>query len=102
MDRSLSGRGRARVRQAFSDLIGWLNDVEAIRHAARITAREARAVGVNWIYAPVADVDLEPDNPIIGTRAFGGDVAKVARDVAVWIEACQAEGVLACAKHFQI
>lgn len=80
--------------------IGWLNDVEAIRRAARITAREARAVGVNWIYAPVADVDLEPDNPIIGTRAFGGDVARVARDVAAWIEACQAEGVLACAKHF--
>ena len=80
--------------------IGWLDDVEAVRRAARITAREARAVGVNWIYAPVADVDLEPDNPIIGTRAFGGDVAKVARDVTAWIEACQAEGVLACAKHF--
>ncbi|MEX0908473.1 MAG: glycoside hydrolase family 3 N-terminal domain-containing protein, partial [Gemmatimonadaceae bacterium] len=80
--------------------IGWLDDVDAVRRAARITAREARAVGVNWIYAPVADVDLEPDNPIIGTRAFGGDVARVARDVAAWIEACQAEGVLACAKHF--
>lgn len=80
--------------------IGSLDDLEAIRRAASITAREARAVGVNWIYAPVADVDLEPDNPIIGTRAFGGDVAQVARDVAVWIEACQAEGVLACAKHF--
>lgn len=80
--------------------IGWLDDVDAIRRAARITAREARALGVNWIYAPVADVDLEPDNPIIGTRAFGSDVAKVAGDVAAWIEACQAEGVLACAKHF--
>ncbi len=80
--------------------IGSLDDMDAVRRAARITAREARAVGVNWIYAPVADVDLEPDNPIIGTRAFGGDVARVARDVAAWIEACQAEGVLACAKHF--
>ncbi|MGI9140765.1 MAG: glycoside hydrolase family 3 protein [Gemmatimonadaceae bacterium] len=80
--------------------IGFLNDVDAIRRAARISAREARAVGVNWIYAPVADVDLEPDNPIIGTRAFGGDVARVGRDVAAWIEACQSEGVLACAKHF--
>lgn len=80
--------------------IGWLDDVDVVRRAARITAREARAVGVNWIYAPVADVDLEPDNPIIGTRAFGDDVARVARDVAAWIEACQAENVLACAKHF--
>lgn len=80
--------------------IGFLDDVEAVRRAATISAREARAVGVNWIYAPVADVDMEPDNPIIGTRAFGGDVAKVARNVAAWIEACQSEGVLACAKHF--
>lgn len=80
--------------------IGYLDDVDAIRRAATISAREARAVGVNWIYAPVADVDLEPDNPIIGTRAFGGDVRRVARDAAVWIEACQSEGVLACAKHF--
>lgn len=80
--------------------IGSLDDVDAIRRAAAISAREARALGVNWIYAPVADVDLEPDNPIIGTRAFGGDVRRVARDVAAWIEACQKEGVLACAKHF--
>ncbi|MGI8619956.1 MAG: glycoside hydrolase family 3 protein [Gemmatimonadaceae bacterium] len=80
--------------------IGHLDDLEAVRRAAVISAREARAVGVNWIYAPVADVDLEPDNPIIGTRAFGADVGKVARDVAAWIEACQGEGVLACAKHF--
>ena len=80
--------------------IGYLDDVEAVRRAARISAREARAVGVNWIYAPVADVDLEPDNPIIGTRAFGSDVARVARDAAAWIDACQQEGVLACAKHF--
>lgn len=80
--------------------IGFLDDVEAVRRAATISAREARAVGVNWIYAPVADVDLEPDNPIIGTRSFGGDVAQVSRNVAAWIEACQSEGVLACAKHF--
>lgn len=80
--------------------IGYLDDLDAVRRAATISAREARAVGVNWIYAPVADVDLEPDNPIIGTRAFGSDVAKVARNVVAWIEACQSEGVLACAKHF--
>lgn len=80
--------------------IGFLDDVETVRRAATISAREARAVGVNWIYAPVADVDLEPDNPIIGTRSFGGDVAQVSRNVAAWIEACQSEGVLACAKHF--
>lgn len=80
--------------------IGFLDDPDAVRRSARITALEARALGVNWIYSPVADVDLEPENPIIGTRAFGGDVTKVTRDVVAWIEACQSEGVLACAKHF--
>ena len=79
---------------------GWLDDIESVYRAARLTAREARTIGVNWDYAPVCDVDLEPKNPIVGTRAFGTDVAKVAKFSAAWIEACQREGVLACAKHF--
>ena len=48
-----------------------LADLDATRRAGELTAREARALGVNWVYAPVCDVDLEPRNPIIGTRAFG-------------------------------
>ena len=77
-----------------------LDDIEALRRAARLTAREARTIGVNWNLAPVCDLDLLLDNPIIGTRAMGADARKVAQLVAAWIEACQAEGVLACAKHF--
>ena len=79
---------------------GWLDDLEAVYRAARLTAREARTIGVNWDYAPVCDIDLEPRNPIVGTRSFGGDAGKVAKFAAAWIEACQREGVLACAKHF--
>ncbi len=72
----------------------------AVREAARLTAREARAVGINWIFAPDVDLDIEPANPIIQTRSFGADPARVGALAAAWIESCQAEGVLACAKHF--
>ena len=77
-----------------------LNDIEVIYKAARLSAREARTLGITWNYSPVCDIDVVPENPIIGTRAFGSDPAKVAKLAAAWIEACQREGVLACAKHF--
>lgn len=80
--------------------IAALNDLESLRRAARLTAREARTMGVNWNLAPVADLDLSADNPIIGTRALGSEAPVVASVVAAWVEACQAEGVLGCAKHF--
>ncbi|HSJ64756.1 MAG TPA: glycoside hydrolase family 3 N-terminal domain-containing protein [Gemmatimonadaceae bacterium] len=80
--------------------IASLGDVEAVRKVARLTAREARTLGVNWDYAPVCDLDLVPENPIVGTRAFGADARAVAQCVTEWITACQSEGVLACAKHF--
>jgi beta-glucosidase-like glycosyl hydrolase len=80
--------------------LGALDDLAATRQAAGLTAREARALGVNWVLAPVADLDIEPDNPIIGTRSFGADPVRVAAHVSAWIEGCQAEGALSCAKHF--
>jgi beta-glucosidase len=73
---------------------------DAAERAARLTAREALALGVNWILAPVCDLDVEPDNPIIGTRSFGSSPAVVSELVARWIDACQATGAMACAKHF--
>jgi beta-glucosidase-like glycosyl hydrolase len=80
--------------------IASLEDVQAIRRSATISAIEARSLGINWIYAPDCDIDVEPDNPIIGTRSFGSDPERVGEYAAAWIDACQAEGVLACAKHF--
>ncbi|MDQ3389062.1 MAG: hypothetical protein M3483_06100, partial [Gemmatimonadota bacterium] len=77
-----------------------LGDLEITERAAELTAREARALGVNWVYAPVADVDLEPENPIIGTRAWGTDPETVAEQVAAWIRGCARGGALSCAKHF--
>lgn len=80
--------------------LGSLDDLGATRRAGELTAREARALGINWVYAPVADVDLEPRNPIIGTRAFGTEPERVARQVKAWVTGCAAGGALSCAKHF--
>jgi beta-glucosidase-like glycosyl hydrolase len=71
-----------------------------VREAARLTAREARDVGINWVFAPVMDIDAEPANPIVQTRSFGTIPEDVAELGEAWITACQAGGVLACAKHF--
>jgi beta-glucosidase len=80
--------------------LGSLDGTEAAERAGELTAREARALGVNWIYAPVADVDLEPENPIIATRAFGTDPDRVAELVGAWVRGCARGGALSCAKHF--
>ncbi|HEY9721533.1 MAG TPA: glycoside hydrolase family 3 N-terminal domain-containing protein [Oscillatoriaceae cyanobacterium] len=64
------------------------------------TAREALDFGVNWIFAPVADVTNNPLNPIINIRSFGGEPARVAAMVAAFVRGCQDQGALACAKHF--
>jgi beta-glucosidase-like glycosyl hydrolase len=77
-----------------------LDDAAAVRWVASVTAREARAVGINWVFAPVADLDVLPANPIVQTRAFGSDPQRVATLVRSWVEGCQAAGALACAKHF--
>jgi beta-glucosidase-like glycosyl hydrolase len=77
-----------------------LGDPAVVRWTAAVTAQEARAVGINWVFAPVADLDLLPDNPIVQTRAFGSDPNDVATCVRQWIEGCQEAGALACAKHY--
>ena len=77
-----------------------LEDATVVRWAGAVTAQEARAVGINWVLAPVADLDVLPANPIVQTRAFGADPQRVASYVRSWIEGCQDAGALACAKHY--
>jgi beta-glucosidase-like glycosyl hydrolase len=77
-----------------------LEDAAVVRWAGAVTAQEARAVGINWVFAPVGDLDVLADNPIVQTRAFGDDPNRVASLVRTWIEGCQDAGALACAKHF--
>jgi beta-glucosidase-like glycosyl hydrolase len=72
----------------------------ALLDAARITGQEAAAAGIGWVLAPVADLDAESLNPIVGSRSFGTDPAIVAERVRAWVGTVQEEGVHACAKHF--
>jgi len=74
--------------------------VAAVQRVATITAAELRANGVNWNFAPVADVNNEPLNPIIGNRSFGSDPQRVSTLVAAAVRAYAAAGLLCCAKHF--
>jgi beta-N-acetylhexosaminidase len=71
----------------------------AYRYGAAM-AGEMRAVGINLDFAPVADLNTNRNNPIIGRRSFGDNPAQVAPIVAALIEGMQASGVLATAKHF--
>ena len=80
--------------------LGYLDDLGVTRQAATLTAREALALGVNWVLAPVADLDNEAGNPIVGTRSFGADPTRVAAHVTAWIDGCRDEGALCCVKHF--
>src|SRR5262249_52634835 len=66
----------------------------------RIVAEESRAIGVEWNFFPVADVNSNPDNPIINTRAFGEDPAQVSDLVGAYIRAARQQGMLTTAKHF--
>jgi beta-glucosidase-like glycosyl hydrolase len=92
----------------FTDTTFWpsamavaaTGDPSLAEREGRVVAKEARAVGINQIYAPVADVNVNPDNPVINTRSFGEDPAEVGRYVAAFIRGVQSEHVLATAKHF--
>ncbi|MFK0116920.1 glycoside hydrolase family 3 protein [Streptomyces sp. NPDC090994] len=70
------------------------------RALGRIAGAELRALGIRQDYAPVADVNVDPANPVIGVRSFGSGPAAVARLVAAEVAGYQGSGVAACAKHF--
>ncbi len=74
--------------------------VAAAYTTGRITALEARAVGVQWIFAPVADVNSNADNPIINTRSFGEDPQRVAEFASAFVRGAEENGCLATVKHF--
>ena len=66
----------------------------------RCTGRQARLLGLNWVLGPVCDVNNNPANPVINVRAWGETPESAGALAAAFIQGCQAEGVLACAKHF--
>ena len=75
-------------------------DPRAAYRQGLVTAREMRAIGVNWLLAPVADINNNPDNPVISVRSFGEDPRRVAEFVAEFVRGVRAGGALSTAKHF--
>lgn len=83
-----------------ASVIGSTRDISLARRAAEVTGTELRALGVNLDFAPVADVNLNPRNPVIGPRAYGSDPKKVAPMVAAAVQGFHDAGIGATAKHF--
>lgn len=71
-----------------------------VREFARLTGLAAREHGIHITFAPVADVNINPRNPIIATRAFGNDPRRVAELVTAYVEGCHEARILATAKHY--
>jgi beta-N-acetylhexosaminidase len=96
------------VGMRFTDALWWppamavaaTGDLGLAEAQARATAREALALGIPHIFAPVADVNVDPDNPVINARSFGDDPREVAHFVAAAVRGIQSEGAIATAKHF--
>jgi beta-N-acetylhexosaminidase len=79
---------------------GAAGDEQLAFEAGRITAVEGRALGVHVNFAPVADVNNNPRNPVINVRSFGEDPARVGALTAAWVRGLQQGGMLATLKHF--
>ncbi|HHH30687.1 MAG TPA: beta-N-acetylhexosaminidase [Polyangiaceae bacterium] len=95
----------ARLTAPFLDVppmrrLGERDDLGLTREVAVQMARELSAHGFNLDFAPVMDVDSNPDNPIIGDRSFGRDARTVMTHGVAFIQGLQRENVLACAKHY--
>ena len=77
-----------------------VDDVAATTAISRIMAEEAKAIGINWSFTPVIDINAAFRSPIVATRGFGSDVARIERHALAQIAAFQAEGVAATVKHW--
>jgi beta-N-acetylhexosaminidase len=80
--------------------LGSSNDADLTRRVGVQTGAGMRAFGANWCFAPVLDINVNPDNPVIAERSFGDNAERVARLGRAWLEGIQSTGVAACAKHF--
>jgi beta-N-acetylhexosaminidase len=87
-------------RQMAMGAIAGDDAARLVREEARITGLEARAVGVHVNFAPIADVNNNPRNPVINTRSYGEDPARVSALVSAYITGARDGGMIATIKHF--
>ena len=101
LERGLAFRVRRGVVPIpYAMAIGATRSEEAAYFAGLVTGREARAIGIHWAFAPVADVNNNPDNPVINIRSFGEDPALVGRLSSAYVRGARAGAILSTAKHF--
>ena len=81
-------------------VLGRIDDTETTRAVGQAVGRQLAGVGIDLTLAPDADVNSNPDNPVIGVRSFGTDPVAVAAHTVAWTDGVQSAGVAACAKHF--
>jgi beta-N-acetylhexosaminidase len=99
-ERGLSMRLNGATPFPTAMAFGAAADKDLVRKFGSISAREARAIGVQWNWFPVADVNSNPANPIINTRSFGEDPTQVGELVSAYIAGAHSEGLLTTVKHF--
>lgn len=87
-------------RYPYAYTIGAANDPELTEKVAISMAQECRELGIHINFAPVADVNSNPSNPVIGFRSFGEDVSDVSKHVAAFVKGMEANGVMTSIKHF--
>jgi len=92
--------GRGTTQLPGNMAIGATGSVELARRAGKVLGRELSAMGINVDYAPCVDVNINPQNPVVGIRSFGQDPRLVAELAAALIAGLQSQGVAATAKHF--
>lgn len=80
--------------------LGAVDDLTTTEAIARLVARESRALGYDWSFGPVVDINAEFRSAIVGTRSFGSDAEKVLAQARTYARALQEEGLAACAKHW--
>ncbi len=84
----------------FTMSLGAIADEQLVYKQAQFIAGEMRECGINLIFAPIVDINSNPDNPIINIRSYGDDAGLVSRMALAFIRGCHDNGVLTCAKHF--
>src|SRR5258706_479014 len=103
---ALDQEGGAVVRVTFlpqppaAMALGAAGDETIARDVGAAVARGLRSLGFNWNFAPVLDVNNNPENPVIGERSFSADPREVARLGSAWMRRALSQGVACCIKHF--
>jgi beta-N-acetylhexosaminidase len=99
-ERGVTMRVKGATEFPHAMAFGAAGKIEYAEEFGRITAQEARAIGVHWNFFPDADVNSNPANPIINTRSFGEDPQQVGELVTAYIRGAHANGMMTTVKHF--